>query len=318
MLHVSDTHVSLFDIQRRVVAHKTLEGWRTAPHACMGIEFDVTHLMAFVDELRQESANAPRITLNSVLIKIIAEGVKASPEMNAHIEYRPISGVGKLVMHRTINIAAPLRMPDGRTLAPTLLDAGGKSLLEICAAMEDLKRRARNTNLDILLRDAALSDTWRRLRGGDWRVLLRLYPNLLGRYRLPRVPRREQRRYKCIPESDRITPDNLTAATLLVSNAGSLLPGRRFTIQMLEIIQPHTTAIALAPVARKPLVVQDEEGIERVEVRSVLPMTICVDHRAMDLEHVRGFIETVEELCADPWQLMETQSKRVAAVAALV
>ncbi|MBP8129730.1 MAG: 2-oxo acid dehydrogenase subunit E2 [Candidatus Hydrogenedentes bacterium] len=305
---LSDTHVSLFDIQRRVVANKTLEGWRTAPHASIGVDFDVTPLLSFVDELRQRPVALPRVTVNSVLVKIIAEGVKASPEMNAHIDYRPISGVGKLVLHRAINIAVPLRMPDGRTVTPTLQDSGRLSLLEVCVAMEDLKRRTRNTNLDILLREAALRDTWLRLRGGDWRVLLRLYPNLLGRDRLPRVPRHERRRYRSIPESDRITPENLVSATLLVSNAGTLLQRRHVTIQMLEIIQPQTTAVALGPIVRRPLAVQDREGRERVEVRSVLPMTICIDHRAMDLEHVRGFIDTVEGLCANPWQLLEAHS----------
>ncbi|HNR29796.1 MAG TPA: 2-oxo acid dehydrogenase subunit E2 [Candidatus Hydrogenedentes bacterium] len=301
-----DTHVSLFDIQRRVVANKTLEGWRSAPHASMGIEFDVTSLVVFVDEMRRGAGDVgPRVTLNSALIKIVAEGVKASPEMNAHIEYRPASGVGKLIVHRAINVAVPLRMPDGRMLTPTLLDVGAKSLFEVCAAMDDLKRRARNTNLDILLHDAALRDTWRRLWEGDWRVLLRVYPNLFGRDRLRRVPRRERKQYAAIPEEDRITPENLIAATLLVSNVGSMLQGRHVTVQMLEIIAPQTTAIALASVVRKPLLIRGDDGAERLEIRSVLPMTICVDHRAMDLEHVRGFIDRVEELCACPRQLTE-------------
>jgi len=132
---LSDTHVSLFDIQRRVVANKTLEGWRTAPHASIGVDFDVTPLLSFVDELLQRPVALPRVTVNSVLVKIIAEGVMASPEMNAHIDYRPISGVGKLVLHRAINISVPLRMPDGRTVTPTLKDSGRLSLLEVCVAM---------------------------------------------------------------------------------------------------------------------------------------------------------------------------------------
>ena len=35
------TKKKLFDIQRRVVANKTLEGWREAPHAAVQLDLDV-------------------------------------------------------------------------------------------------------------------------------------------------------------------------------------------------------------------------------------------------------------------------------------
>jgi pyruvate/2-oxoglutarate dehydrogenase complex dihydrolipoamide acyltransferase (E2) component len=76
----------VFDVQRRIVAHKTVEVWDNAPHVSILVELDLTTLM---DKLADISARAEfagtRVTINSVMLKIVAEGLKKSPEMNAHV-----------------------------------------------------------------------------------------------------------------------------------------------------------------------------------------------------------------------------------------
>jgi len=301
----AQTQSRYLDIQRRVVAHKTVESWVSTPHATLDLELDVTDLIRRVEGLKRSGAFAGvRLTLNSVLLKLIAEGLKQSPEMNAHVQYDRRSDVGHLTLFDAINIAVPLRGPDGRTITPVVTDVGRKSLRDVCLAMDALKAKAANTNIDLLLLDAGLQNSFARLKRGHIGVLRRMYANLLGKGRLPRVPGAERARYRRTPEHERITPANLLSATVLVSNVGSVLRGPNLAVGLLEIIQPQTTAIGLGPVVRKPVAVEEETGPEHIAIRSVLPVTICFEHRAMDLEHVKGFITEVDTRCRAPWTLL--------------
>jgi pyruvate/2-oxoglutarate dehydrogenase complex dihydrolipoamide acyltransferase (E2) component len=299
-----------FDIQRRVVAHKTVESWQGTPHAAVALDLDVTRLLSLVNTLKASPEfSGVRVTINSLLLKIIAQALRHSPEMNAHIEYNRRDAVGRMTFLDQVNVAVPFRTHDGRMITPVVDDVGRKSLFEVCRAMDDLKRRVDNTNVDLLLLEVGWQDSIRRLVRGELGILRRLYANLLGRTRIPRVSPEERLRYAGMPHQDRITPENLVSATVLVSNIGSLLPHFGAAFLLLEVIAPQTTAIGLGSIVRKPLVVTGAKG-EEVAIRSVLPMSICFDHRAMDVEHIRGFVQRAAELCADPQQLIPEPKSR--------
>ena len=83
--------------------------------------------------------------LNTVMLKLIAEAIKASPDMNAYIEYNRRNNVGNIHYRDQIYIATPMMTPAQRMITPVLRDVGDKSLREVCEAMEALARRANNT-----------------------------------------------------------------------------------------------------------------------------------------------------------------------------
>jgi pyruvate/2-oxoglutarate dehydrogenase complex dihydrolipoamide acyltransferase (E2) component len=294
-------HTRVFDIQRRVVANRTTLGWQSAPHAAVEVELDLTGLAAHLHRIREKPAfDGVRLTINTLLIRMIAESLKHAPEMNAHIEYSRHTAIGRVFLHDAINIAMPMRMADGRMITPVLEKAGGKNLRETAAALADLRRRADNTPVDLLLREAGIRDSRQLLLRGHFWILWRLFANLLGPDRLPRPDRKAWKEFKRTPASERITPENLTCATIIVSNVGSVLPGVDVRIEMMELIPPQTTAIGIGAMRNMPRVMTDETGRESIEIRKVMPMLICFDHRAMDFEHLTGFIRRIDELCAQP------------------
>ena len=291
----------VFDVQRRIVAHKTAEAWDNAPHVSILVELDVTTLMASLAEVsaRPEYAGT-RVTINSVMLKIIAEGLKKSPEMNAHVQYSRLTGVGQIWLHDEINIATPFSASCGRMITPVIKGVERMTLLEVCRGMEELKRRVANTHVDLLLLEAAQDDTWKRIRKGQlWKVLCRLWANYIGPDRAILPSRQVAAAYYQTPAADRITAADLLSATVLVSNIGSAMRDLPGCFGLLEIIQPQTVAIGLAAVQSKPLVITDVAGQEAIAIRQVLPMTICFDHRAMDFEALTGFIREVTRLCRE-------------------
>jgi pyruvate/2-oxoglutarate dehydrogenase complex dihydrolipoamide acyltransferase (E2) component len=291
----------VFDIQRRVVAHKTVEAWDNVPHVSILVELDVTTLLSNLKKLsaRPEFVGR-RVTINSVMVKIVAEGLKKSPEMNAHVQYSRGTGVGRVWLHDEINIAMPMRASCGRMITPVLKGVGRMSLAEVCRGMEALKRRVANTNVDLLLLEAARFDTGQRLRHGQLlAVLRRVWANFFGRDRVSMPPRRVAQAYHETPAAERVTAADLRSATILVSNIGSTMRDLPGGFGLLEIIQPQTVAIGLGAVQKKPRVVSDAAGREAIAIGQVLPMTICFDHRAMDFEALTGFIREVTRLCSN-------------------
>jgi len=241
-----------------------------------------------------------RLTINSLMLKIIAEGLKKSPEMNAHVQYSRRTGVGHVLLHDEINIATPFKAACGRMITPVIKGVERMTLLDVCRGMDDLKRRVANTHVDLLLLEAAHDDTWKRVRQGQlWMVLRRLWANFVGRDRVTLPSRQVAAAYYQKPAADRINVADLLSATILVSNIGSAMRELPGCFVLLEIIQPQTVAIGLAAIQKKPLVITDEEGQETIAVRQVLPMTICFDHRAMDFEALTGFIREVTRLCRE-------------------
>ena len=291
----------VFDVQRRIVAHKTVEAWDDAPHVSILVDLDVSNLMASLEHIsaRPEYVGT-RVTINSVMLKIIAEGLRKSPEMNAHVQYSRLTGVGQVWLHSEINIATPFKASCGRMITPVIKGVERMTLIEVCRAMDELKRRVANTHVDLLLLEAAQDDTWKRVRKGQlWAVFRRVWANYIGRDRVIFPSKHVAAAYYQTPATERITAADLLSATILVSNIGSAMRDLPGCFGLLEIIQPQTVAIGLAAVQKKPLVLTDAAGQEAIAIRQVLPMTICFDHRAMDFEALTGFIREVTRLCRE-------------------
>jgi len=234
------------------------------------------------------------------MLKIIAEGLRKSPEMNAHVQYSRLTGVGQVWLHSEINIATPFKASCGRMITPVIKGVERMTLLEVCRAMDELKRRVANTHVDLLLLEAAQDDTWKRIRKGQlWAVFRRVWANYIGRDRVILPTSKVAAAYYQTPAAERITAADLLSATILVSNIGSAMRDLPGCFGLLEIIQPQTVAIGLAAVQKKPLVLTDAAGQEAIAIRQVLPMTICFDHRAMDFEALTGFIREVTRLCRE-------------------
>ncbi len=271
------------------------------------MELDVTPVKAFVDNLRTTPQfQGVRLTINMVMLKIIAEAVKESPDLNATIDYNKRNGTGKMHYRDAIDIAMPMMTPAHRMITPVLRDVGGNSLAEVCSAMETLTKRAYNTNIDLLLHEAAIKDTLQRLRQGQLlTVFRRLWANFVGAERVALPSRAEREEYYKIPESERLTAADLLEASMLVTNVGSLMPGLRCHVALLEIIAPAVVAFGMAGIQKKPVVVTNDAGEDTMEIRHMLPFTMYGDHRAIDFAHAAGFLDKLLQLCANPEMLIQ-------------
>lgn len=296
-------HITRFGIQRKIVANMTSESWKTIPHVCYTYEPDITKFQAAFKEYSEKHKDDEyKVTFNGVLLKTISEGLKAAPEMNAHIHFEKKLVRGKITTFDNIDISVPWPLPDGSMMTINMKDMGNKSLQEIGKLSADINRKLANTNLTEALYSVSIHDTIKALKRGHFiKAALRIIgAKTQKRHRVVTLKGKEKKAYDAIPATDKITRDDLAQGTFLVSNVGNLARGLRGEASVLMIIPPMVCALAVCAIQRRPIVVTDENGEEKIDIRSILPLTICFDHRALDFAEVAPFIRKLEEIFENP------------------
>ena len=292
------TRTEHFDIQRKIVANMTTESWEQIPHVAYVYEADVTDLMTEFKKLR--STSKTKITLNTVLMKAIIEGLKAAPVMNSHLNYNRKLVRGELKTFEDINISMPMLLPDGRMMTVNLRDFQNKSLLAMTDYIADVTRRAENTNLNEVMFDVSLDNTITGLKQGKVKqTVSRLIGSKTGKHKVHTLRGAAKKAYYSIPEKDRLTKKDIEQGTTTISNIGSIYREHKGSCALLEIIPPQTTAFAIDSIQKRPCVITDAQGNDTIAVRQILPITIAMDHRALDYGDIIPFMRKLDEIFAN-------------------
>ena len=292
------TRTEHFDIQRKIVANMTTESWEQIPHVAYVYEADVTDLMTEFKKLR--STSKTKITLNTVLMKAIIEGLKAAPVMNSHLSYNRKLVRGELKTFEDINISMPMLLPDGRMMTVNLRDFQNKSLLAMTDYIADVTRRAENTNLNEVMFDVSLDNTITGLKQGKVKqTVSRLIGSKTGKHKVHTLHGAAKKAYYSIPEKDRLTKKDIEQGTTTISNIGSIYREHKGSCALLEIIPPQTTAFAIDSIQKRPRVITDAQGNDTIAVRQILPITIAMDHRALDYNDIVPFMRKLDEIFAN-------------------
>ena len=289
-----------FGISRKIVSNMTVESWEQIPHAAFGYDADVTE---FLQELKKVNAEATeKITINTAVMKVICEGLKEAPKMNCTLDFKRKRVRGTLNYHDNIDVSMPVILNSGLMMTVNLKDIGNKSLSEMTKQVNETVRRANNSNMDETMYQVSLNYTLEGLRKGN---LIGAINKLLGSkvpgpHKVTNLKGKAKKDYYAIPETERFSRHDIEQGTTTITNLGSIYRKHKGMSYLIEIIPPQTTAFAIDAVQRKPVVVVDENGNEKVEIRSIMPITIAIDHRALDYGDCIPFFEKLDEVFANP------------------
>lgn len=304
--------VTRFGIQRKIVANMTTESWQNIPHVSYQYEPDVTR---FVEEFKKfteehKGDNGAKITFNSVLLKAIAEAIEVDPVINAHMHFEKGLVRGKVTVFDNIDISVPWILPSGEMMTITMKDVGNKTLKEIAEYQADINRRLEKTNLTEALYSVSFNDTIDKLKKGHiLKAIKRFYgANTNKKHKIQLLKGEAKKAYEAIPETDRITYKDLKQGTITVSNVGADTRGLSGEVAMLMVIPPQICVIGIGTMQRKPVVIKDENGEEKIEIRTILPMNICFDHRALDFGEVRPFLSKMDEFFRNPGMILNDRA----------
>lgn len=295
------TKTANFGIQRKIVANMTTESWQNIPHVTYMYEPDVTDFFSEYRRINACRKSDNKISVNTLMFKVIAEGLKAAPDMNAHIQFDRRLVRGQIKTIEEINISMPMILPNGEMMTVNLRDFGTKSLDEMTAYINDIRRRAENTDLNEAMFEVSLNDTLAGLRKGKiGKAILRLIGSKTGKYRVKTLKGAAKKAYYAIPETERLTAKDLEQGTVTISNIGSIYLKQQGAAALLEIVPPQVCAFAIGAITDKPVVIKHSNGTKDIEAMQVLPICIAFDHRALDFGDVVPFLKKLDEIFANP------------------
>jgi pyruvate dehydrogenase E2 component (dihydrolipoamide acetyltransferase) len=133
---------------RRAIAAAMTRSKREIPHYYLGLEVDLTKMLAWLEAENQKRSIQERLVYAVLLIKAVALAVKEVPEMNGfwrNDRFEPSAAVHP-------GVAISLR--GGGLVAPALRNANEKPLGQLMQEMRDLVNRARSYSL----RSSEMSD----------------------------------------------------------------------------------------------------------------------------------------------------------------
>ncbi len=291
-----------FGIARKIVSNMTAESWETIPHAVVSYEADVTEFMKEYKKLNEGCTDkSKKISINTVVMKIICEGLIAAPKMNCHLVFERKLVRGKLLYHNRVNVSMPVVLPDGRMMTVNLRHMESKNLTRMTEIINDTMRRMKNTNMDEAMFEVSLDNTLKGLKKGKVKqAILRLIGSKTGKHKVRTLKGKAKKAYYSIPEKDRLTKRDIEQGTVTISNIGSIHRDQTGMCFLLEIIPPQVTAIAVNAVRKQPTVVTDENGNDTIAIREILPLTIAFDHKALDYCDVLPFMKRLDEIFANP------------------
>ncbi|MBR3817355.1 MAG: 2-oxo acid dehydrogenase subunit E2 [Clostridia bacterium] len=289
-----------YDIQRKMVASITTDSWQNIPHISYVYEPDVTELFEEYQRINRGLRPEDKITFNTVILKIITEGIKAAPVLNSHIEYNHKTAKGKITTFENIDISMPTILPDGRMMTTNLHNCQDKTIDRIAADMKELREKMENSNLNEALYTVAFNKTVDTVKKGKiLQALLRIAESKLGKTKTKLLKGQAKKDYYSIPESERLCDRDIEQGTITVSNIGSLYRGQRGTAALLEIIPPQVAVFCIGAVQERP-VVKEINGKKEIVIGKVLPICMAMDHRAMDFGEAVPCIQKLDEIFDNP------------------
>ena len=291
---IRDQH---FGIARKIVSNMTAESWETIPHAVISYEPEVTEFLKVMKDINKDVTPEKKLTINTVMLRVIVEGLKVCPIMNSHIEFNRKLVRGNVKTFKEIDISMPMVLKTGEMMTINMHDMQDKTMSQMRDTIADSVRRANNSDMNEVMFEVSLDNTLQGLkRGKIAQTINRLVGSKTGKHKVKTLTGKAKKEYYSIPVTDRLTKHDIEQGTITVSNLGSVCRNWNGICTLLEIIPPQICAIAIGATQLVPIAEQD--GTIRTGYR--LPFTIAFDHRALDMGDITPFVNKLNEIFDNP------------------
>lgn len=286
-----------FGIARKIVSNMTAESWESIPHAVVTYEPEVTKFLDVIKEINKDASKESRLTINTVMLRVIVEGIKACPAINAHIDFNRKLVRGEVKTFENIDVSMPMILKTGEMMTINLHGMESKTISQMRDAVADSSRRANNSDLNEVMFEVSLDNTLNGLKQGKIKQTInRLIGSKTGKHKVKTLKGKAKKEYYSIPESDRLTKHDIEQGTITISNLGSVCRDWNGLCTILEIIPPQVCAIAIGATQLVPIA--ETDGTVRTGYK--LPITIAFDHRALDMGDIVPFMNRLNEIFANP------------------
>lgn len=291
-----------FTIARKIVSNMTTESWESIPHAVISYEPEITDFLSVMKEINKDTTPETKLTLNTIMLRIIVEGIKACPVLNSHIEFNRKLVRGNVKTFEEIDISMPMILDNGEMMTINMHDMQSKTISQMRDAIAEKARRANNSDMNEVMYQVSLDYTLQGLKKGNiMQAVYKLIGSKTGKHKVKNLKGKAKKEYYSIPERERLTRHDIEQGTITVSNLGSVCRNWSGICTLLEIVPPQICAVGIGATQLVP--VAEKDGTVRTGYK--LPMTIAFDHRAIDMGDVTPFINKLNEIFENPQMIKQ-------------
>ena len=118
--------IEYFNLKARVSGNVLVNAQRTIPTPTYIYEADITKFYNEYKKLKEECGY--QLSFNTLMMRLLVEGLKVAPRLNAHLEYNHTASCGRLIIKKHIDVAMPIFMDGGITFPVKVRGIEDKSL----------------------------------------------------------------------------------------------------------------------------------------------------------------------------------------------
>lgn len=294
--------IEIMDVRSRVFSNALVNAQREIPAVCCNYNADITAFWKEYESLKAECGYA--LPFNTLMIKVLVEGLKVAPRLNAHIEYDHHSTSGRLIIKKHIDVTVPVCSEDGQTIQVKARHLEEKSLAEIAVQLEELKCRLSKTNTKhAYFNVAAKRMAGYAAKGKVSTTFAQFRSAYFGKNKIAvfsKLFKKKKHSSGTKPKYEGLRADDFTEGTVCFTNWGTLYDRLDVNITYISPMYPSVFLLAAGRVKDETYAFKNEQGVVDIGAKKVLPLTLIFDHKIGGAADIMPFIEKMDEIFENP------------------
>ncbi len=295
--------IEYMTIRDRLTANVLVNSQREIPGTACNYEADVTALWDEFQKLKESCGY--KLTFNTLMLKILVEGLKAAPRLNAHFEYNHRSTSGRLIIKKHIDVALAVCLDSGETFQIKLKHLEEKNLKETALAAEEIKEKLKNTNLKrVMFKVGGQRMLGLASKGKIISTVSQFISAYCGKGKIAKFSKLFKKKYRSVNTSNKpykgLTADDFTEGTVCFTNWGTLYDKLNANITYIPPLYPQVFLFATGRVTDKEYVYKSETGELALGTKKTLPVTLVFDHKIGGANDIIPFMKKLDEIFENP------------------
>ena len=289
----------------KMVSNVFVDGQRNSPVVCSIYNADVTRFAEAFDKLRAECDY--KLTLNAVMLKVLVEGLKAAPRLNAHFKYNHTTTAGQYIIKKHIDVSMAVCKEDGGTFQMKLLQLEDKSLKEIALMAADARKRLDTADLEEVMFEASRQHIIGEMSKGNVITPLRQALNAsFGTGKVVSLSKTLKSDFLKIIGKKDFQPDSgirveeVNQGTVCFTNWGAICESTGLNVVSGPLLYPQVFLFSMGRLREEKFVYEDESGNLRLGTKKILPLGLNFDHKIGGVYELTPFIRRIEEIFGNP------------------
>ena len=288
--------VKYFGLRSRVSGYILTKAQQNSPTCGYNYEADITKFWEEFQELKENCGY--ELSFNTLMMRVLVEGLKAAPILNSHIEFNTTSSCGTIITKKHIDVAMPVLLKNGETFTIKVRETEDKSLKELSAQIKDLFERLKSTDIDKVMFDVITKKTIGLLLKGDVKATIaQTFTGYVGKHKVAKL----DGRLKPAPrDGSMLFTEELDEGSVCMTNWGLLYNGLNGNVTYTPLLYPQVFLFAMGVVKDTDYAFRNEKGEVDIATKKTLPITLMFDHRIGAFNDVMRFIKKLDEIFQNP------------------